>query len=108
MLDLNQLAVDLPRRTREIVDLTAAGKLTLGIKLTQAEEFLSGIHKIANRITIGVVIAALLISSSMMMRLFPILALIGYVVASAAAFYLIISTILRDRKDREKAGMKGK
>lgn len=108
LLDLNQLALDLPRRTREIVDLTAGGKLTLGIKLAQAEEFLSGMHKIANRITIGVVIAALLISSSLMMRVYPNLAVIGYVLASAAAFYLIVSTFLRDRKDREKAGIKGK
>jgi ubiquinone biosynthesis protein len=108
LLDLNQLALDLPRRTREIVDLTAGGKLTLGIKLAQAEEFLSGMHKIANRITIGVVIAALLISSSLMMRVYPNLAVVGYVLASAAAFYLIVSTFLRDRKDREKAGIKGK
>lgn len=108
LLDLNQLALDLPRRTREIIDMTAGGKLTLGIKLAQAEEFLSGMHKIANRITIGVVIAALLISSSLMMRVYPNLAAIGYVLASAAAFYLIVSTFLRDRKDREKAGIKGK
>jgi len=108
LLDLNQLALDLPRRTREIVDMTAGGKLTLGIKLAQAEEFLSGMHKIANRITIGVVIAALLISSSLMMRVYPNLAAIGYVLASAAAFYLIVTTFLRDRKDREKAGIKGK
>ncbi len=108
MLDLNQLALDLPRRAREIVDLTAGGKLTLGIKLSQAEELLSGIHKVANRITIGIVIAALLISSSLMIRAFPNFALIGYVLASVAAFYLILSTFLRDRKDREKAGMKGK
>ncbi len=92
----------------EIVDLTAAGKLTIGIKLTQAEEFLSGIHKIANRITIGVVIAALLISSSLMMRVYPNLATIGYVLASIAAFYLIVSTFIGDRKDKEKAGFKGK
>ncbi len=108
LLDLNQLALDLPRRTREIVDMTAGGKLTLGIKLAQAEEFLAGMHKIANRITIGVVIAALLISSSLMIRVYPNLAVIGYVLASAVAFYLIVSTLLRDRKDREKAGIKGK
>jgi ubiquinone biosynthesis protein len=108
LLDLNQLALDLPRRTREIVDLTAGGKLTFGIKLTQAEEFLGGIHKIANRITIGVVIAALLISSSLMMRVYPLIAVIGYILASAAAFYLIVSTFVRDRRDREKAGIKGK
>ncbi|MDP9190908.1 MAG: AarF/UbiB family protein [Acidobacteriota bacterium] len=108
LLDLNQLALDLPRRTREIVDLTAAGKLTIGIKLAQAEELLSGMHKIANRITIGVVIAALLISSSLMMRVYPNFAISGYVLASIAAFYVIISTFMRDRTDRERARMKGK
>jgi ubiquinone biosynthesis protein len=116
LLDLNQLILDLPHRTREIIDLTAAGRLTFGIKLTQAEEFLRGIHKIANRITIGVVIAALLISSSLIMRVesrfsifgHPGLAVIGYVLASAAAFYLIVSTILQDRKDQENAKFKGK
>jgi ubiquinone biosynthesis protein len=116
LLDLNQLALDLPHRTREIVDLTAAGRLTFGIKLSQAEEFLAGIHKVANRITMGVVIAALLLSASFMMRVptrftifgYPGLAMLGYLLASAAAFYLIVSTIVQDRRDQEKARFKGK
>lgn len=116
LLDLNQLALDLPHRAREIVDLTAAGKLAFGIKISQAEEFLAGMHKIANRITVGVVIAALLVSSSMMMRIptsftlfgYPGLAVFGYLLASVAAFYLILSTFLRDRKDQEKAKLKAK
>ena len=116
LLDLNQLALDLPHRLREIVDSTAGGKLSFGIKLTQAEEFLGGIHKIANRITMGVVIAALLVSSSMMMRVptrftifgYPGLAVLGYLLASAAAFYLIVSTIVQDRRDQEKAKFKGR
>lgn len=108
LLDLNQLALDFPHRAREIIDMAAAGKLSVGIKLTQAEEFLAGIHKIANRITVGVVIAALLISSSMMMRTYPAIAMTGYLLASAAAFYLIFSVLIRDRKDREKAKLKGR
>ncbi|HEX8411677.1 MAG TPA: AarF/UbiB family protein [Thermoanaerobaculia bacterium] len=116
LLDLNQLVLDLPHRAREIVDQTAAGRLTFAMKLSQAEEFLSGMHKIANRITVGVVIAALLISSSLIMRVpssftifgYPGLAIVGYLLASVAAFYLIFSTILRDRKDQEKAKMKGR
>ncbi len=116
LLDLNQLALHLPHRTREIVDLTAAGRLTFGIKLAQAEEFLAGIHKVANRITVGVVIAALLLSASLMMRVptrftifgYPGLAVLGYLLASAAAFYLILSTIIQDRRDQEKAKFKGK
>lgn len=116
LLDLNQLALDLPHRAREIVDLTAAGKLSFAIKLSQAEEFLGGIHKVANRITMGVVIAALLISSSMMMDVhsrftlfgYPGLAVLGYIFASIAAVYLIVSTIVLDRKEREQAKFKGK
>jgi ubiquinone biosynthesis protein len=116
LLDLNQLVLDFPHRAREIVDLTAAGRLSFAIKLSQAEEFLGGIHKIANRITVGVIIAALLVSSSMMMRVptsfrifgYPGLAVLGYLLASAAAFYLIVSTFMKDREDRERAKMKGK
>jgi predicted unusual protein kinase regulating ubiquinone biosynthesis (AarF/ABC1/UbiB family) len=108
LIDLNQLVLDLPHRIREILDETAAGRLTFGIKLTQAEEFLAGIHKIANRITVGVVIAALLIASSLMMRVHASIAMIGYVIAAVAAVYLIASTLVRDRKDQERAKLKGK
>ena len=116
LLDLNQLVLDLPHRAREIIDLTAGGRLTFGIKLTQAEEFLGGIHKIANRITVGVVIAALLVASSLMMRVptdfrllgYPAIAMLGYLAAAIAAIYLIVSTFLRDREAEERAKFKGK
>jgi ubiquinone biosynthesis protein len=116
LLDLNQLVLDFPHRAREIIDLAATGRLSLGIKMTQAEEFLGGMHKIANRITVGVVIAALLISSSLIMRVpstftifgYPGLAMLGYLLASAAGFYLVLSTMARDRKDQETAKFKGK
>ncbi len=114
LLDLNQLVLDLPHRAREILDLTAGGKLTLGVKLTQAEQFLSGIHKIANRITVGLVIAALLVASSLMMRVpaswrlfgYPAIAILGYLLAAIAGVYVVASILLRDRKDRERAGYK--
>ncbi|HEY4642500.1 MAG TPA: AarF/UbiB family protein [Thermoanaerobaculia bacterium] len=114
LLDLNQLVHDLPHRSREILDLTAGGKLTFGVKLTQAEEFLGGIHKVANRITVGLVIAALLVASSLMMRVetvhrlfgYPIIAIIGYLLAAIAGVYLVASILLRDRKDKERARVK--
>jgi predicted unusual protein kinase regulating ubiquinone biosynthesis (AarF/ABC1/UbiB family) len=108
LLDLNQLILDLPHRTREILDLTAAGRLTIGIKLTQAEQFLAGVHKLANRLTVGVVIAALLLSSSLMFKYSPVFATIGYSIAGVAAVYLIASTLIRDHRDEERARMKGK
>lgn len=106
LLDLNQLVLDFPHRAREIIDLTAAGRLTFGLKLTQAEEFLAGMHKIANRITVGVIIAAIIVASALMMRTAPLLATV--VAASAIGLYLVVSTILHDRKDQEKAKIKGR
>jgi predicted unusual protein kinase regulating ubiquinone biosynthesis (AarF/ABC1/UbiB family) len=116
LLDLNQLVLDLPHRAREILDLTATSRLTFGIKLTQAELFLAGMHKIANRIAVGVVIAALLLSSSLIMRYptrthlfgYPAFAMLGYLVAAVAAVYLIVATFVQDRKDKERAKMKEK
>ena len=115
LLDLNQLVLDLPHRAREILDQTAAGRLTVAIKLTQAEVFLAGIHKIANRITVGAVVAALLLSSTMLMRVpsrfsilgYPGLAMIGYFVSMVVALYLVVSILMRDRQDEERAKAKG-
>lgn len=108
LLDLNQLVLHLPHRAREIIDLTAAGKLTFGLKLVQAEEFLSGIHKIANRITVGIIIAAIVIASALMIRSAPALAMIGYVAATLSGLYLVVSVLMQDRHDRERAKIKGK
>ena len=108
LIDLHRLAHDLPHRTREILDLVATGRLTFGVKLTQAEVFLAGIHKLANRLTVGLIIAALLLSSSLMIRYKPLLSEIGYVIAGAAAVYLIVTTLVRDHRDEERARMKGK
>lgn len=116
LLDLNQLVLDLPHRAREIIDQTAAGRLTFGMKLAQAEEFLAGMQKVANRISVGAIVAALLISSSLLMRVqtpfqilgYPGLAMLGYIVAAGIAFYLVISILVNDRKDRESAKMKGR
>ena len=61
-------------------------------------------------------IAALLVASSLIMRVparfhlfgYPIIAMMGYLIAAGAAVYLIVSTLVRDHRDEERAKMKGK
>lgn len=108
LLDLNQLALDFPHRAREIIDLTAVGKLTFGLKLVQAEEFLGGIHKVANRITVGIIVAAIVIASALMMHTAPALAMTGYVVSALIGLYLVASVLIQDRRDQQRAKIKGK
>ena len=39
---------------------------------------------------------------------YPAFAVFGYLIASAAAIYLIVSTLMHDRKDEERAKLKGR
>lgn len=116
LLDFNELIIELPRRTREILDQAATGKATVNLKFAQMDDLLSGMHKIANRIAIGAIVAALIIASALMMRVdtsatifgYPALAMLGYLAASAIGFYMAISGLLKDRRDKEKARLKSK
>lgn len=111
MLDLNELAMELPRRLRETLGQLTEGQLSFQIQMNQLESLLQGMQRIANRITIGVIVAALIIGSSLMMQVrtrstlfgYPSLAVIGYLIASAIGLYLIITILVKDRRDRAKA-----
>ena len=111
MLDLNELVMEFPRRAREILNQVAEGQLSVRIQVSQLDSLLQGMQRIANRITIGVIIASLIIGSSLMMQVrtrstlfgYPSLAVIGYLIASAIGLYLIVTILWKDRRDREKA-----
>lgn len=111
LLELNELAVILPRRAREIVDQLAEGKTTVQIHMTQLDSLLQGMQRIANRIMIGVIVAALIVGSSLMMQVptrstlfgYPVLAVIGYIIASVIGLFMVISILVKDRRDREHA-----
>ncbi|HVT01745.1 MAG TPA: AarF/ABC1/UbiB kinase family protein [Thermoanaerobaculia bacterium] len=111
LMDLNELLIELPRRSRELLDQATTGRITLNIALTQADHFLKGIQAVANRITTGLVVAALIIGSALIMRIpttftifgYPTLAILGFLAASAIGFYMVINALLQDRQDRAKA-----
>lgn len=111
LLDLDRLITELPQRARDLLDQVTTGQFTIAVRLTQVEHLLKGIQKVANRITAGLVIAALLVASALMMRVgggFSIagyngLSVIGFVIAIIAATYLLFQTFMQDRRDRRKA-----
>jgi predicted unusual protein kinase regulating ubiquinone biosynthesis (AarF/ABC1/UbiB family) len=114
LLEMNELLIELPRRSREILHQAATGRSTLNIKLSQADDLLNGIHKVANRITAGIVVAALLISASLMMRVpssvmlfgYPAISVVGYIIAVLVALATIASSLVNDHRDRVKTRRK--
>lgn len=109
LLDLNQLALDLPSRSREIVDKLAGGRMEFRVHIDETNHILKGMQRIANRITVGLVIAALLVASALIMQVptddrwagYPVLAIGGYLIAAAMGIYLVVSIFRKDRRDRE-------
>jgi ubiquinone biosynthesis protein len=68
LLDLNAFAIEAPRKVRSIVNKIDQGEFSLGINVNQIEHLLKAMTKIANRLTVGLVIAAMIIGSALVMR----------------------------------------
>jgi ubiquinone biosynthesis protein len=113
LLDLNYLAGEVPRRARDILEEASTGRFTMRIRLADVEDLLKGVHRIANRITEGLVIAALLVASALMMNVeggftlfgYNGFSVIGFTIAVTASVWLIFQTLVTDRKDRKSASI---
>jgi len=103
--DLYDLLQDLPARLKAFFWKVDKGDLTLTFKHTGLSTLNNTLERISNRITFGIIIAALIVGSSMIITTgvkpllfgFPVLGVIGYLVSGLLGLGLIF-TILRKRK----------
>ena len=96
-LETTELAQELPRRANKITQRLADGDFRLDINAVDENKLMRGFEKIANRITSGLVIAALIVGASLIMNIessitlfgYPALALLLFVVAAAFGLVLV-------------------
>jgi len=110
VVDLKEFVEKLPPRVNKILD--AAGNNDLRFKVDAIDEkiVLEGLQKVANRITLGLVVAALIVGAAMLMRVetsfrifgYPGLAMIFFLLAAAAGLILVFSILFYDEKRRKK------
>jgi len=110
VVDLKEFVEKLPTRVNRLLD--AAGNNDLRIKVDTIDEkiVLEGLQKIANRITLGLVVAALIVGAAMLMRVetsfrifgYPGLAMIFFLLAAAAGLVLVFSILFYDERRRKK------
>jgi predicted unusual protein kinase regulating ubiquinone biosynthesis (AarF/ABC1/UbiB family) len=111
ILDIKDFVGTLPNRLSRILDSVANAELEVKIKAVDASLMLTAIHKIANRITSGLILAALIIGASLLMQVetsfkifgYPGLAMIFFMAAAAGGFHLLISIFLHDHRDEKKS-----
>lgn len=106
VVELKEFAEKLPTRLNKILDTVGENKLKLDVKAIDEKVLLDGFQKVANRITLGLVVAALIVGAAMLMRVetsfrifgYPGLAMILFLLAAAAGILLVVSIIFYDEK----------
>lgn len=96
---------EIPGEVREILKLTRQGKIKLEFEHRGLEPMLSTYDRISNRIAFAIVLASLIIGSSLIVlsgipprwHEVPVIGLIGFLVAGVMGFWLLISILKRGR-----------
>jgi ubiquinone biosynthesis protein len=95
----------LPRRMEEILNKADRGELTFGFRHENLAGLRNTLENVSNRLTFGIIIAAMIIGSSMIITTgigpllfgFPALGVIGYLISALLGLWLIFNMI-RQRK----------
>ena len=111
-IEVKEFAERLPARVNKILDAVGNGELKIGVDAIDEQVVLAGLQKIANRITLGLVLAALIVGAALMMRVetsfkilgYPGLPTIFFVLAAAAGIILIINIAFTDVKPKKNDG----
>lgn len=104
LLEGKELLGELPSRLNKFFENAADNKLEFKINALDEEHLMQGFQKIANRITMGLILASLIIGSSLLMRVetsftvfgYPGFAILTFIIAAIGAAILAFEIIHSD------------
>ena len=111
VLEVQSLLRESPRKVSDILSLLAENRLTVHLGGLDDSQLMENLQKIANRFTAGVITAALILASAMLMRVdtagarlfgYPALALVLFLLGTVLGLLLVWSALRRDHKARPK------
>jgi len=106
LMEARDFVEQLPGRVNKVMDAMAEGTFHLDVHAFDQAELMRGFQKLANRLTMGLVLAALIIGASMLVRVetasklfgYPTLAILCFLGAVACALALLLSIVRADRQ----------
>jgi predicted unusual protein kinase regulating ubiquinone biosynthesis (AarF/ABC1/UbiB family) len=109
VLEMKEFVEKLPGRVNKILDSVANNQLEVKIDAIDEHRLMEGLQKIANRITLGLVLAALIIGAAMLMSVptnfrilgYPGLAIIFFIAAASGGIVLVINILFYDEKAKK-------
>jgi predicted unusual protein kinase regulating ubiquinone biosynthesis (AarF/ABC1/UbiB family) len=110
LIEVEGLIREAPRKVGNLLTLLSENRLQVRIDGLDDSKLMENMQKIANRITVGLIIAALLVASALMMRVdtgnrlfgYPAVAIVMFMVAALLGLFVVGSVLLTDRKARPK------
>ncbi|MBN1837143.1 MAG: hypothetical protein JW820_14905 [Spirochaetales bacterium] len=98
-LDAEDLLAELPIRTREVLSQLAEGEARVNIDFAGLDRFCFVLDAVSNRLVFGLILAALLVSSSLIVLAgiapkwqgIPVIGLAGYLIAAAMGFGFVVA-----------------
>jgi predicted unusual protein kinase regulating ubiquinone biosynthesis (AarF/ABC1/UbiB family) len=104
LLELRDFAQEFPGRINRILDAVAGNEVEIKVHAFDETRLMSGLHKIANRITMGLVMSALIVGAALLMRVetpfrilgYPGLAIICFLLAFGGGLLLLWAIIQDD------------
>jgi len=107
VLELKDLLARLPARLNRFMDALANNEFRVSVDAIDERKLMVGFQKVANRITIGLVVAALIIGAALLMRVdtpfriwgYPGLAIIFFLAAAGCGVALLINIVFYDKSD---------
>jgi ubiquinone biosynthesis protein len=106
LLEARDFVEQLPGRVNKVMDAMAEGTFHLDVHAFDEAELMRGFQKLANRLTMGLVVAALIIGAALLIQVdtasklfgYPALAILCFIAAAACGFALLWSIMRSDRK----------
>jgi ubiquinone biosynthesis protein len=104
-IEAKEFVQEFPRRANRILDALSKNELKVQVDAIEEKTLIDGFQKIANRITTGVILAALIIGAAMLMRVdtafrifgYPGLAMLCFIGAALGGLWLIVEIARHDR-----------
>jgi predicted unusual protein kinase regulating ubiquinone biosynthesis (AarF/ABC1/UbiB family) len=104
VLEMNDFIQHLPSRANRVLDRLADDQLRIRVDAFDEHRVMTGMQKIANRITLGLILAALIVGAAMLMRVdtswrilgYPALAMLFFLAAAAGGLILAYNILFKD------------
>jgi len=109
-MEMKDFVGGLPERVNKILDVIGNSELEVNVNTPDARHLLNGFEKIANRVTTGIILAALIVGAALMMRInssfqvfgYPGIAMICFLIALGGSGWLVLGILWKDYKDKHK------